>query len=96
VFEVDKYFPAWALDENHDLVTAARATYETLWSSPAPVGRWNFSTNGIYWMGKADIPCIGFAPSNEVYAHTVQDQVPLDDAVRATEFYTLLPALLQG
>jgi len=96
VFEVDKYFPAWALDENHELVAAAKATYEALWTAPAPVGRWNFSTNGIYWMGKAGIPCIGFAPSNEVYAHTVQDQVPLDDAVRATEFYALLPVLLRA
>jgi putative selenium metabolism hydrolase len=95
VFEVDKYFPAWALDADHELVAAARATYETLWGQPAPVGRWNFSTNGIYWMGKAGIPCIGFAPSDEVYAHTVLDQVPLDDAVRATEFYALLPVLLR-
>jgi acetylornithine deacetylase/succinyl-diaminopimelate desuccinylase-like protein len=46
-------------------------------------------------MGKANIPCIGFAPSNEEYAHTVMDQVPIEDAVRATEFYALLPVLLR-
>jgi len=66
-----------------------------LWSKPAAVGRWNFSTNGIYWAGKAKIPCIGFAPSDEIWAHTLQDQVPIDDAVRATEWYALFPALLR-
>ena len=73
---------------------ASARTTEMLWGKRAPIGRWNFSTNGIYWAGKAGIPCIGFAPSNEVHAHTVEDQVPIDDAVRATEFYAMLPALL--
>jgi len=96
VFEVDKYFPAWAIAEEHPIVQAAVRTTATLWSRPAAVGRWNFSTNGIYWAGKAQIPCIGFAPSDEVHAHTLNDQVPLDDAVRATEFYALFPALLRA
>lgn len=95
VFPVDKYFPAWAIPEEHVLVQSAAATTEALWTKRAAIGRWNFSTNGIYWAGKAGIPCIGFAPSNEVHAHTTMDQVPIDDAVRATEFYALLPVLLQ-
>jgi putative selenium metabolism hydrolase len=94
VFEVDKYFPAWAIPEGDAIVQAGVATTQELWSQRASVGRWSFSTNGIYWAGKAGIPCIGFAPSNEVYAHTLLDQVPLDDVVRSTEFYALFPALL--
>ena len=93
-FPVDKYYPAWAIQEEHPLVRAAARTTGFLWGKPAAIGRWNFSTNGIYWAGKANIPCIGFAPSNEVHAHTVEDQVPLDDVVRATEFYALLPLVL--
>jgi hypothetical protein len=46
-------------------------------------------------MGKAGIPSIGFGPGDEIHAHTVIDQVPLDDVVRATEWYALLPALLK-
>jgi acetylornithine deacetylase/succinyl-diaminopimelate desuccinylase-like protein len=60
-----------------------------------PAGKWNFSTNGIYWMGKAGIPSIGFGPGDEVTAHTVMDSVSLDDVVKATEFYALLPAILR-
>ena len=94
-FPVDKYYPAWAIPEDHALVRSAARTTEFLWGKRAPVGRWNFSTNGIYWAGKANIPCIGFAPSDEVWAHTLQDQVPIDDVVRATAWYGLFPALLQ-
>ena len=65
-----------------------------LWGAPLPTGKWDFSTNGTYWTGKAGIPSIGFGPGNEIHAHTVIDQVPLDDVVRATEWYALLPALL--
>ena len=58
-------------------------------------GKWNFSTNGIYWAGKAGIPSIGFGPGDELTAHTTQDSVPLADVVKATEFYALLPGLLK-
>lgn len=95
VFEVDKYFPAWAIEEEHAIVQAGVRTAEVLWSKRAEIGRWGFSTNGIYWAGKANIPCIGFAPSDEIYAHSLLDQVRLDDAVRATEFYALFPLLLR-
>jgi putative selenium metabolism hydrolase len=95
VFPVDKYFPAWALEEEHPLVQAGLQT-RTLIGLPAhPAGKWNFSTNGIYWMGKAGIPSIGFGPGEEETAHTTQDSVLLSDVVKATEFYAILPALIR-
>ncbi|MCB9457183.1 MAG: YgeY family selenium metabolism-linked hydrolase [Anaerolineaceae bacterium] len=95
VFPVDKIFPAWALPEENPYVQAGVQAGKLLWGDPTPTGKWDFSTNGIYWMGKAGIPSIGFGPGDEIHAHTVIDQVPLDDVVRATEWYALLPALLQ-
>jgi putative selenium metabolism hydrolase len=94
VFPVDKYFPAWALDPAHPLVQAGLATAQAIGLPEHPAGKWNFSTNGIYWAGKAGIPSIGFGPGEEETAHTVNDSVILDDVVKATEFYALLPALL--
>jgi putative selenium metabolism hydrolase len=94
VFPVDKIFPAWALPEDHPFVQAGVQAGAQLWGTPLPTGKWDFSTNGIYWMGKAGIPSIGFGPGDEIHAHTVIDQVPLDDVVRATEWYALLPGLL--
>jgi putative selenium metabolism hydrolase len=95
VFPVDKYFPAWALDEEHPLVQAGQLAREQMGLPSAPIGKWNFSTNGIYWAGKAGIPSIGFGPGDEETAHTVNDSVSLDDMVRATEFYALLPGLIK-
>ena len=95
VFPVDKYFPAWALDEDHALVQAGQLAREQIGLIPAPSGKWNFSTNGIYWAGKAGIPSIGFGPGDEETAHTVRDSVSLEDMVKATEFYAILPGLIK-
>ena len=94
VFPVDKYFPAWALEENHPLVLAGQEARKRIGLPEAASGKWNFSTNGIYWAGKAEIPSIGFGPGDEETAHTVNDSVSLEDMVKATEFYAILPSLI--
>jgi putative selenium metabolism hydrolase len=94
VFPVDKYFPAWMLEESHPLVAAGQAARKAIGLPDAPSGKWDFSTNGIYWAGKAGIASIGFAPGDEVTAHTTIDRVKLDDVVKAAEFYALLPSLI--
>ena len=95
VFPVDKYFPAWAYEENHPLVQAGQEARTMIGLPEAKPGKWNFSTNGIYWAGKAGIPSIGFGPGDEETAHTVNDSVSLDDVVKATEFYAILPSLIK-
>lgn len=98
VYEYEKYFPAWAIDSDHPLVQAGDEVVKMLWNPEDTTGqgKWDFSTNGNYWMGKMGIPCIGFAPGNEIYAHAVNEHVPLKDVVEATKFYALLPAILKG
>jgi len=94
VFPVDKYYPAWALEESHPIVQAGMETVQQAFNESRPSGKWSFSTNGTYWAGKAGIPSIGFGPGDEVHAHTIMDQVRLDDLVDATVFYALFPKLL--
>jgi putative selenium metabolism hydrolase len=94
VFPVDKYFPAWALPEEHPLVQAGQAARRRIGLSEEPGGKWDFSTNGTYWAGKAQIASIGFGPGDERLAHTQGEFVPLDEVVKATEFYALLPGLI--
>jgi putative selenium metabolism hydrolase len=95
VFPVDKVFPSWALAETHPLVEAGQQALSLLTGERPPTGKWEFSTNGCYWMGKAGIPAIGFGPGDEQHAHTVLDQVRLEDVVQATGFYALLPGLIE-
>lgn len=94
VYPVDKYFPAWAYEESHPLVQAGIKSRAMIGLPDAPAGKWNFSTNGIYWAGKAKIPSIGFGPGDEETAHTVNDSVSLDDVVKSTEFYAVLTGVL--
>jgi putative selenium metabolism hydrolase len=93
VFPLDKIYPAWLFEEDHPFVQAGVETGKALWGE-MPTGKWDFSTNGIYWAGKVGIPSIGFGPGDEIHAHTVIDQVKLADVVRATEWYALLPAMI--
>jgi putative selenium metabolism hydrolase len=93
-FPVDKYFPAWVLEDDHPLVRAGQNTRADLGMEATETGKWDFSTNGIYWMGKAGIPSIGFGPGDEREAHTMHESVPLNEVVQATEFYALLPSLI--
>lgn len=95
VFEYEKYFPAWALEPDHPFVLAGQEVMKTLWNRDIPAGKWDFSTNGNYWRGKAGIPSIGFGPGDEIYAHAVNEHVPLAEVVEATKFYALLPAILK-
>jgi putative selenium metabolism hydrolase len=94
VFPVDKYYPAWALEESQPIVQAGQESIRQLWNETRPTGKWSFSTNGTYWAGKAKIPSIGFGPGEEEYAHTSMDQIRLEDVVLATEFYALFPKML--
>lgn len=94
VYPVDKYFPAWALEDEHPLVRAGQEARSLIGLAETPTGKWDFSTNGIYWAGKAGIPSIGFGPGDERVAHAVLECVPLAEVVKATEFYAVLPALI--
>ncbi len=95
VFEYEQYFPSWAMDEEDPFIQAGLETIKTIWGREEPAGKWDFSTNGNYWRGKIGVPSLGFAPGDEVYAHAVNEHVPLKDVVEATKFYALLPAILK-
>ena len=94
IFPLTKYYPAWLLEESHPLVQAGLRSIHDLWGEDRPLGCWDFSTNGTYWAGKAGIPSIGFGPGDEIYAHSILENVPLEDVVNAAEFYAYLPKML--
>ncbi len=91
VHNFKKYFPTWILDENHKLCQATVENYKAIFGKDPKVTRWNFSTNGIATMGLHKIPTIGFGPAHEIYAHTVEDQVPVEHLVKAAAFYATFP-----
>jgi len=91
---VDKIFPAWAVPEDHPLIQAGLEACRLIGLPDHTPGKWDFSTNGTYWAGRAGIPALGFSPADEKTAHTVQDSVPLGDVVKSAEFYAIVAALI--
>jgi len=92
---VDKVFPAWAVPEDHPLIQAGLEACRLIGLPDHTPGKWDFSTNGNYWVGRAGIPALGFSPADEKTAHTVLDSVPLDDVVKSAEFYAIVAALIE-
>ncbi len=90
----EKYFPTWVLDEDHPLVRGAAEAAAAVLDEPPAVSRWHFSTNGVATMGRLGIPSIGFAPGLEELAHTTQEHVKIEDLVKATAVYSLMPEFL--
>jgi putative selenium metabolism hydrolase len=94
VFEQEKYYPTWKTAPDHPLVRAGIETYTRLYGEPPRVDKWTFSTNGVALAGKHGIPCIGFGPGNEIYAHAPNEAIPVEHLVKASAFYALLPFVL--
>jgi acetylornithine deacetylase/succinyl-diaminopimelate desuccinylase-like protein len=90
------YYPGWLLEENHPLIKAGISTGAALWNKTLPVDVWQFSTDGTYSAGVANIPTLGFGPEEEKYVHTAQDQVDLEKLRKAAEFFALFPFIYDG
>jgi len=92
----EKYFPTWVIPENHKLTKAmVQAATIALGKKPV-VDKWTFSTNGVASMGRLKIPTIGFGPAHEIYAHSVNEQMPVEHLVRAAVCYAAFPKMLVG
>lgn len=87
-----KYYPTWLMPEDHPAVQAAVHAAQMVLDAPPLAGKWVFSTNGVATCGMAGIPTVGFGPGNEVFAHTPDDQCPIEHLTHAAAFYALFPA----
>lgn len=90
-YPTKKYYPTWLLPEDHPVLNAGVKSFESLFGEKPQVGRWVFSTNGVAVMGMHGIPCIGFGPGNEIYAHMATEQIPIEHLVKAMAWYAAFP-----
>ncbi len=87
----EKFFPTWVLAEDHPAVQSVAGAVESVIGAPPRISRWSFSTNGVASMGRHGIPSVGFAPGLEELAHTTEEWVAVNDLVKATAVYSLIP-----
>ncbi len=90
----EKYFPTWVLPESHKLVRAAVQAGRIALKTEPKVDKWVFSTNGVASAGRLGIPTVGFGPGNEIYAHTVNEVMPVDQLLKAAVFYASITRFL--
>ena len=90
----EKWFPAWHLDRDHELVQAAMRALASL-GMPVAYGAYNFCTNAAYSIGVAKVPTIGFGPSPESLAHIADEYVLVEDLIStATVYQAILNELM--
>lgn len=89
-------FNSWSLEESHPLVQALSAVVRNVQGRSPVISTWAISTDGAYSMGEANIPTVGFGPGKPEHAHTVFDQVRLDDVAQAAQVYAMLAEKLLG
>ena len=87
----ENYYPTWNLDQEHVALKSAEAAYKEIFGEEPIVGKWTFSTNGTYTAGIEGIPTFGLGPSVEEVTHSVDDQVSIDDLIKAAAFYAGYP-----
>lgn len=94
VYETEKYFPTWFLSRRHLVVESAVSAYEALFEEQVEeVGHWVFSTNAVSLAGTIGIPCVGFGPGKEEHAHSVNDQVEVEQLIKSAAFYAAFPTI---
>lgn len=89
-----KWFPAWIIDEDHELVQKALRGLRRAGLDPQ-LTAYQFCTNAAYSAGEASVPTIGFGPSPESLAHIVDEYLEVEQLLKAARGYAgIITALL--
>ncbi len=91
-YPTKKYYPTWAVAEEHPAIRAAARAAQRITGRRPRIGKWTFSTNGVATCGMFGVPTVGFGPGHEIYAHSPNDQCPVDHLIQAAAFYALFPS----
>ena len=58
------------------------------------IQQYSFCTNGSHYAGEAGIPTVGFGPSTERLAHTIDEYIEIDQLVGAAKgFYGIMQSV---
>lgn len=91
----ERFFPGWYYDASHTFVSK---TYENLLKAgfDSVLTHYDFCTNGSHYAGEAGIKTIGFGPSEETLAHTIDEYIEIDQLEKAVEGYQIIMETLQA
>ncbi|EGB14561.1 peptidase M20 [Pseudodesulfovibrio mercurii] len=90
----ERFFPGWLFAPETPFVAAALAGLREAGLEPG-LSHYSFCTNGSHYAGEAGIRTIGYGPSRENLAHTIDEHVEVDQLHKVTTGYkAIIEALL--
>lgn len=84
--EGERFFPAWLYKEDDEFVQAALKGLKMAGIDPE-ITQYSFCTNGSHYAGEAGIKTIGFGPSKENLAHTIDEYIEQEQLFTGAEGY---------
>lgn len=91
----ERFFPAWEYDRQDSFVQASYHALKEIGLEPE-VTYYSFCTNGSHYAGERGIKTIGFGPSFENLAHTVDEYVLIEQLEKSSDGYAALIGGLLG
>lgn len=90
----ERFFPGWLFKQDEKFVQDTYADLRAIGLEPT-ITNYSFCTNGSHYAGEKGIRTIGFGPSMENLAHTVDEYILLEQLHKSAEGYAaILNALL--
>ncbi|MBP9642259.1 MAG: YgeY family selenium metabolism-linked hydrolase [Budvicia sp.] len=91
--EGERFFPGWVLDESDEFVQAVLSGVRQAGIEPT-ITQYSFCTNGSHYAGEAGIQTVGFGPSRENLAHTIDEFIELKQLTgSASGYYGILQSI---
>ena len=91
--EGERFFPGWLYDMEDEFVQAAYRGLKEAGINPE-VTQYSFCTNGSHYAGEKGIRTIGFGPSKENLAHTIDEYIEQEQLfIGARGYYGILKSV---
>ena len=91
----ERFFPAWEYSREAEFVQASNKALQTIGQTPE-LTYYSFCTNGSHYAGEQGIKTIGYGPSFENLAHTVDEYVLIEQLEKSAEGYAAIISGLFG
>lgn len=89
----ERFFPGWLYEENDEFVQMAYKGLKNAGLNPE-ITQYSFCTNGSHYAGEAGIPTIGFGPSWENLAHTIDEYIEVENLyIGMNAYYEILKSV---
>lgn len=94
-FTQELYFPTWKTPQNHPMVLASQESYKLLYGTELAPEPCRYSTNAVAFAGRHHIPTVIMGPGDVEACHRPNETTRIEDLVRCSALYTLLPYVLK-